>query len=101
MKVIQCACCGADVTMPQFYNGLAYGYTCIKKVAPKQKQTKIVYVQADSFEVYQANFKMLKFTLEDKKYVTRTLMRPDQNLFIGAVVTSDGKCLVNLKHFEK
>lgn len=32
--------------MPQFHNGMAYGYTCIKKVAPQQKQTKVVFEEA-------------------------------------------------------
>ena len=37
---LQCACCGSDITAPQFYNGQMYGYTCITKVAPKQKKNK-------------------------------------------------------------
>ena len=37
---LTCACCGADITAPQFYKGKAYGYTCILKVNPKAKQAK-------------------------------------------------------------
>lgn len=37
---LTCACCGADITAPQFYKGKAYGYTCILKVNPEAKQVK-------------------------------------------------------------
>lgn len=37
-----CSCCGAELTKPQFFNGRMYGYTCINKVAPKQKKSNIV-----------------------------------------------------------
>lgn len=47
MKILTCACCGSDVTCPQFFNGQVYGYTCIKKVCPTQKQTKVVFVAAE------------------------------------------------------
>lgn len=48
MSILKCFCCGADVTMPQFFNGNAYGYTCILKVNPTQKQVKIKWFLADS-----------------------------------------------------
>lgn len=50
---LTCACCGADITAPQFHNGKAYGWTCIKKVNPQAKQVKNsgVWVKADSLEV--------------------------------------------------
>ena len=38
---LRCACCGSDITAPQFYKGQMYGYTCITKVAPKQKKNKV------------------------------------------------------------
>lgn len=34
-----CTCCGVEITAPQFYKGKAYGYTCIKKIAPEFKRT--------------------------------------------------------------
>lgn len=39
-KVYSCSCCGSDVTVPYFFKGGVYGYTCIKKVDPKAKRTK-------------------------------------------------------------
>jgi hypothetical protein len=50
---LTCACCGADITAPQFHNGKAYGWTCIKKVNPQAKQVKNsgVWVKADSLVV--------------------------------------------------
>lgn len=47
MRVLTCVCCGSDVTMPQFHNGMVYGYTCIKKVAPAQKQVKLKFFPVD------------------------------------------------------
>ena len=38
---LTCFCCGADITAPQFYKGKAYGYTCILKVNPEAKQTRL------------------------------------------------------------
>jgi hypothetical protein len=52
-KLVQCTCCGSDVTMPQFFEGKPYGYTCIKKVAPAHKRTKVEYVVCESFSVIQ------------------------------------------------
>ncbi len=51
MKTLTCACCGSDVTCPQFFDGKVYGYTCIKKVCPTQKQVKVVYVAAEVVSV--------------------------------------------------
>ena len=48
MAILKCFCCGADVTMPQFFNGEVYGYTCILKVNPTQKQVKTKWFLADS-----------------------------------------------------
>ena len=54
---LQCACCGSDITAPQFYNGQMYGYTCITKVAPKQKKNKAVDLLIIPFESISDNFK--------------------------------------------
>lgn len=47
-----CACCGADITAPQFYKGKAYGYTCITKVSP-QKRVKDpgLWIKPDSVTI--------------------------------------------------
>jgi len=49
IRPLVCFCCGADITAPQFFQGKAYGYTCIKKVSD-QKQVKDagLWVTADS-----------------------------------------------------
>lgn len=54
---LQCACCGSDITAPQFYNGQMYGYTCITKVAPKQKKNKAADLLIIPFESISDNFK--------------------------------------------
>ena len=53
MRTLTCHCCGADITAPQFHKGHAYGWTCIKKVAPKQKRTRDngLWIKADNVEI--------------------------------------------------
>lgn len=46
-KIMTCFCCGAEITAPQFHNGKAYGWTCIKKVVPSQKQSKTKFVAVE------------------------------------------------------
>lgn len=53
-KILTCVCCGSDVTMPQFHNGMVYGYTCIKKVAPAQKQVKLKFVEIEGAEIVRS-----------------------------------------------
>ncbi len=45
-----CHCCGAAITAPQFYNGKAYGWSCVLKQAPSYKRTRNVgfWVKADT-----------------------------------------------------
>lgn len=40
LKPVTCACCGADITAPQFYNGKAYGWSCVLKQSGSFKRTK-------------------------------------------------------------
>lgn len=48
---MNCYCCGAEITVPQFHNGKAYGWTCILKVAPGFRRTKaLTFIQADAIE---------------------------------------------------
>jgi hypothetical protein len=49
--LIRCTCCQAELSAPQFYNGFPYGYTCIKKVDPTQKKSKIVYLAMEAFKL--------------------------------------------------
>lgn len=42
-----CTCCGAFITAPQFHNGKAYGWSCIKKVNPAAKQSKVKFVAVE------------------------------------------------------
>lgn len=51
ITLIRCTCCQAELTAPQFYNGLPYGFTCIKKVDPAFKRTKIIYTAVEAFKV--------------------------------------------------
>ena len=48
----KCTSCGELLTKPYFYNGGAYGFTCIKKVNPSFKKStkKTFFVKADTFE---------------------------------------------------
>lgn len=56
---LKCECCGADITAPQFHNGKMYGYTCITKVAPKQKKNSakdLIVIRFDHVEDNIDNF---------------------------------------------
>lgn len=51
-----CARCGEEITQPYFYDGKAFGYTCIKIVNPaykhsKKKADKQLYAKCDSVEI--------------------------------------------------
>jgi hypothetical protein len=46
-KIMTCTCCGADITAPQFFQGKPYGWTCIKKVNPAAKQSKVKFVAVE------------------------------------------------------
>jgi len=51
-KILNCFCCGAEITAPQFYKGRAYGWTCITKVSDqKRTRTKDVWIPVDSIEL--------------------------------------------------
>jgi len=50
---LSCACCGSEITAPQWYKGKPYGWTCITKVSgQKRKKSKAEYipVSLDTFE---------------------------------------------------
>ena len=51
--ICKCTACGELLTKPYFYNGGAYGYSCIKKVNPnfKKSKQKTFFVKADKFEL--------------------------------------------------
>lgn len=77
-KILTCVCCGSDVTMPQFHNGMVYGYTCIKKVAPAQKQVKFKFFAVDVVDVRPSMLKLrgqeafeVKFVYNGKKHFQR------------------------------
>lgn len=52
---LKCECCGSDITAPQFHNGKMYGYTCITKVAPKQKKNSAKDLIVIPFEEVEDN----------------------------------------------
>lgn len=49
--MIRCTCCNTELTAPQFYNGHPYGMTCIKKVDPSQKLSKVEYVAVEAYKL--------------------------------------------------
>lgn len=54
ISMIRCTCCQTELKAPQFYNGNPYGYTCIKKVDPSFKKSKIIYLECEEFKVVQS-----------------------------------------------
>jgi len=77
LRPLVCFCCGADITAPQFFQGKAYGYTCIKKVSG-QKQVKNkceIYAQGTVITLTDTSITVeiegFKFTEEKPVYVSR------------------------------
>lgn len=67
--MIRCTCCQTELTAPQFYNGNPYGYTCIKKVDPAQKKSKIVYKACEAFKVLQSGQRNVVNVKIDGKWI--------------------------------
>lgn len=68
---IRCACCNSELTAPQFYNGLPYGWSCIKKIVPNTKQNKRKFVAVDNFKVITGNTgqrKVIRLEKDGKVY---------------------------------
>lgn len=75
-NILRCTCCQAEITMPQFYNGFPYGYTCITKIDPKFKRTKTTWIACDSFKL-----------LSDPSLTTRLVYRVKVNGKVFDVVS--------------
>lgn len=43
--MLTCSCCGADITMPVFVNGLPYGFVCANKIGYTGKKQSKKYVK--------------------------------------------------------
>lgn len=41
MRILKCACCGEDVTMPSFKDGKPYGYTCFARLFGKGSKPEV------------------------------------------------------------
>ena len=52
--MLNCSCCGTEITSPYFYDGGVYGYTCIKKVHPTagKRKSKSKTVEVDLLRIY-------------------------------------------------
>ena len=54
MKPCYCTLCGEQLTAPQFFEGNAYGWSCIKKVNPSAKKQKYIQISVLKIE-YRMN----------------------------------------------
>lgn len=85
----KCHCCGADITAPQFHNGLMYGYTCITKVAPRQRKNKLADLLIIPFESIKDNIN--NFIPSNQTRISRT-----QRIGYTLTVNEDLKLFINL-----
>lgn len=53
-KSLNCFCCGAEITAPQYFNGKAYGYTCITKVSGQKRVSKKEMCAIEFTRMYQS-----------------------------------------------
>ena len=90
----KCSLCGEELTAPQVYNGLMYGYTCVKKINPNYKKPKNpqFFVLADSFEVEELNQYQTKVTafIKGVKFLGWITKRTN---IIGNILTTN-ECIV-------
>jgi len=54
-NLILCNCCQSELTMPQYHNGLPYGWTCITKVCPSAKRVKAIWLPCELESVHIAD----------------------------------------------
>jgi hypothetical protein len=62
MRILKCACCGEDVTMPSFKDGKPYGYTCFARLFGKGSKPEVYACRAKlgiSAETARAEFKAI------------------------------------------
>lgn len=59
--ITQCACCGTDITAPQFYKGKPYGWSCVLKQDPEYKRSRAKFVYADCLIQFTAKGVICRF----------------------------------------
>lgn len=45
LQFVRCTCCQAELTAPQYHNGHAYGYVCIRKFDANHEKSDTKYVK--------------------------------------------------------
>ena len=105
----KCSLCGEELTAPQVYNGLMYGYTCVKKINPNYKKPKNpqFFVLADSFEVEELNQYQTKVTAFIKGFkflgwiTKRTNIVGDTVVLNEGIAINEGNAYIDLLAYPK
>jgi hypothetical protein len=106
----KCVNCGELLTKPIFYNGSAYGFTCIKKVYPNYKKSnkKTFFVKADSFKLEIIDEVTTKITANHycstKSFVdyqrTGNYIPSGLPYIISDIKLVDGEAFINLMKYK-
>lgn len=105
----KCSLCGEELTAPQVYNGLMYGYTCVKKLNPSYKKPKNpqFFVLADSFQVEELNKYKTKVTavLKGVKFLgwltKRTNIVGDTTILSEGIILNENNAYIDLLAYPK
>lgn len=99
---MKCARCGEDITAPYQFDGLVYGWTCIKIVKPsatkKSKKTPEYWVKADSVITEEINGKLkVVATYQGAHYKSKRFLDWHDNFnFRRAIILQEGNAFINL-----
>lgn len=97
MSILTCFCCGTEVTAPQFFNGKAYGWTCIKKVSDQKRvKSKLGFIKCKVLSCSNKNNLVIevngtKFDLYHPRYTVEAMVN-----FEGMVNPSNVERTVSL-----
>ena len=101
-KALSCHLCGEKLTQPHFYKGNIYGWSCIKKVNPAAKKSKLKANWQpcnliDSIALDYGNIKLIA-EYNGKKYVSFRSV----NSFLGcAIIENNGSYFIDLSKYKK
>lgn len=93
-----CFCCGSEITAPQFYNGRAYGWSCVLAVAGKGfKRSKNPGVWVG------ATFEGCRTTVDGRELNTVSYagMRFSAFSYSRDIIKNENQCLLRLAYTDK
>lgn len=98
-----CELCSEELTCPQIYMGKIYGWSCIKKVNPNARKSKVkeVWVAADNYEfeqlsgglkirAFKSGLKFVDILPTNNPYGFKNIIVQGDTAFINALIYKNG-----------